>query len=69
MQDASAMCESWAEAGECDKNPDYMRGDMSSGLGSCRRSCGAQNFFSGSEQTFLPFIPIRSLRDKSREKG
>jgi prolyl 4-hydroxylase len=34
------MCATWAEAGECDRNPDYMRGDMSSGLGSCRRSCG-----------------------------
>jgi hypothetical protein len=37
--DEEEMCEEWAQAGECDKNPQYMRGDPFS-LGICRSACG-----------------------------
>lgn len=35
------MCGKWAAEGECDKNPEYMKGDGGLGLGSCRAACGA----------------------------
>ena len=30
--DTDVSCGSWAQAGECDKNPQYMRGDPRLGL-------------------------------------
>ena len=33
------MCTKWAAQGECDKNPDYMKGDGGLGLGACRAAC------------------------------
>ena len=39
-QDANDQCAKWAESGECEKNPDYMKGDGGLGLGSCRLACG-----------------------------
>ncbi|KAF5840968.1 hypothetical protein DUNSADRAFT_14992 [Dunaliella salina] len=33
-------CKAWAEAGECEKNPNYMKGSGMQG-GMCRKSCGA----------------------------
>ncbi len=33
------QCKTWAEAGECQKNPGYMLGG-SSGQGMCRLACG-----------------------------
>ena len=38
--DTHQLCASWAEDGECTKNPLYMSGD-SFNLGRCRGSCGA----------------------------
>ncbi|GBF92354.1 hypothetical protein Rsub_05556 [Raphidocelis subcapitata] len=36
---SDANCQSWADSGECSKNPGYMVGDNGS-LGACRRACG-----------------------------
>eukprot|EP00983_Pelagomonas_calceolata_P098288 1158329-Pelagomonas_calceolata.AAC.23 len=33
-------CKAWADAGECEKNPIYMKGSGTQG-GMCRKSCGA----------------------------
>jgi len=38
-EDAHDLCATWAKAGECEKNPGFMRGDSFS-LGGCRLSCG-----------------------------
>ncbi|KAI7844137.1 hypothetical protein COHA_002272 [Chlorella ohadii] len=38
-EDTDENCENWAQAGECDKNPQFMKGSAT-GLGTCRRSCG-----------------------------
>ncbi|KAL4440709.1 hypothetical protein ABPG77_000418 [Micractinium sp. CCAP 211/92] len=38
-KDAMPECKEWADAGECDKNSQFMRGDSFS-LGTCRASCG-----------------------------
>ncbi|PSC72823.1 Prolyl 4-hydroxylase subunit alpha-1 [Micractinium conductrix] len=38
-RDSQAECKSWADAGECEKNKQYMRGDAFQ-LGNCRASCG-----------------------------
>ena len=34
------QCEEWAAAGECTKNPGYMTGAGSGGMGACRLACG-----------------------------
>jgi hypothetical protein len=39
-EDLHAQCSSWAKSGECDRNPQYMRGDDGH-LGRCRASCKA----------------------------
>ena len=39
-RDASAMCATWAMAGECDANPTYMIGNWWN-EGKCKLSCGA----------------------------
>ncbi|XVF58180.1 hypothetical protein PTKIN_Ptkin07bG0042600 [Pterospermum kingtungense] len=36
--DENENCRAWAEAGECEKNPDYMKGSEES-FGFCRKSC------------------------------
>jgi prolyl 4-hydroxylase len=36
--DNHSECDGWAAAGECDRNPKFMKGDDSS-LGACRLSC------------------------------
>lgn len=36
--DTTPKCTSWAEEGECENNPGFMRGDSFS-LGACRKSC------------------------------
>lgn len=38
--DLHSECKGWAAAGECDKNPLYMKGDRNQ-LGKCLASCGA----------------------------
>ncbi|KAL4457504.1 hypothetical protein ABPG75_012369 [Micractinium tetrahymenae] len=38
-KDSMPECKDWAQAGECDKNPQFMRGSSSS-LGTCRAACG-----------------------------
>ncbi|KAI3436521.1 hypothetical protein D9Q98_005938 [Chlorella vulgaris] len=38
-KDSHTECASWAEAGECEKNAQFMRGDAFS-LGNCRAACG-----------------------------
>jgi hypothetical protein len=37
--DADPSCPNWAAAGECTRNPGFMRGAAST-LGTCRKSCG-----------------------------
>ena len=37
--DRNKSCEKWAGQGECEKNPDYMKGSPSDNLGTCRKSC------------------------------
>ncbi|GJP46121.1 hypothetical protein CLOM_g5444 [Closterium sp. NIES-68] len=41
-QDDDANCPDWAQAGECERNPKYMKGTgtMQYELGFCRKSCG-----------------------------
>eukprot|EP00798_Chlamydomonas_sp_ICE-L_P022228 gene22228-29293_t len=34
-------CQTWAEAGECEKNPDFMSGKGGDQVGKCRRACKA----------------------------
>lgn len=36
--DRHAECPRWAEAGECDRNSNYMKGDANQ-VGCCRRTC------------------------------
>eukprot|EP00798_Chlamydomonas_sp_ICE-L_P001614 gene1614-33003_t len=36
-QDAEERCPEWATSGECEENPEYMKGNSSDG--SCRKSC------------------------------
>lgn len=38
-KDAQADCKAWADAGECENNEQFMRGDAFT-LGNCRASCG-----------------------------
>ena len=33
--DSDGNCEAWAESGECDRNPDYMRSACAASCGSC----------------------------------
>ena len=40
-EDHDKKCEEWADAGECDTNPGYMKGESSDHVGHCRRSCSA----------------------------
>jgi prolyl 4-hydroxylase len=37
--DRHKKCAEWAAAGECDKNPTYMRGANGTNDGNCRKSC------------------------------
>jgi len=44
-RDSNSMCERWAAAGECDRNPGYMRL-------SCKRSCGVCGVIEQHHQTW-----------------
>lgn len=50
FQDVDPACVSWAQHGECTKNPGYMMGTTGSGIGSCRLSCRACEICSPKDQ-------------------
>ena len=39
-EDTNDRCDEWASAGECDKNPGFMKGEGSDQPGHCRKACG-----------------------------
>jgi len=47
-KDANPSCESWAERGECEKNPAFMVGSPSK-PGDCRPACGLCDLCSGKD--------------------
>lgn len=38
-EDYHERCQEWADAGECTKNPGYMKGEGSDQSGTCRKAC------------------------------
>ncbi len=65
--DHHAMCKSWADSGECKKNPPYMVGGKGS-IGQCRLSCGTCEVCTegdlkcvGRNRAAMGFLPLDEL--------